>query len=259
MHLGEVPEEVFQQELLKYLQRRAKDPEAKRVKAQFEYNGKKYTFQRSNSSSGFQIKHSDERVAKEQRRSENLNQVPLGEIEKLMIANYYGEAARRGLHVDHRYPAARGGYHHPSNLGLMIPKENLRKGDQVGGNYKYEPFLEFSTREDLSMRRTAEQGKPPELSNTTASSPEQPETGTRGFDKSVKPSFETSAPQSRDDLFIGLMSLGNEALRIAQNGKDEVNYKGITPMDALSIMQKGYGITRAVLSGIGAVSGLQTR
>ena len=35
MHLGEVPEEIFQQELLKYLQRKEESPDAKRVKAQF--------------------------------------------------------------------------------------------------------------------------------------------------------------------------------------------------------------------------------
>lgn len=213
-HLGEVPEDIFQQQLFEYLKRKEENPDSPRVKAQFEYNGKKYTIQRANTSSGFQLKRSEERVAKEQRRRENLNQVPLGEIEKLMIANYYGEAAKRGLHVDHRYPAAKGGYHHPSNLGLMMPKENLRKGDQVGGNYKYEPFLEFSTREDLSMKRTAKQGKPPKRAKTTASSPEKPETGTRGFSvPELGIQAYVTPPQSSEDLSIPVMS-ANDALKI---------------------------------------------
>jgi hypothetical protein len=139
-HLGEVPEEVFQEELFKYLTRKEESPDAKRVKAQFSYGGKNYTFQKSKASSGYQIKRSSERVAKEARRRESLSKPKLSSIEKMMVKNIYDEAAKRGLHVDHVDPAAIGGMHHPYNLKLMQPAENLKKGERIGGQYKYEPL-----------------------------------------------------------------------------------------------------------------------
>jgi hypothetical protein len=142
-HLGEVPEEVFQKELFNYLKRKKENPDAKRVKAQFSYEGKNYTFQKSNSSSGYQIKRSSERVAKHaKRRGKARNQaIPLGEVEKMMVDNYYQEAQKRGLQVDHKIPISRGGPSNaPWNLGLMIPEENAAKADRIGGQYKYEPL-----------------------------------------------------------------------------------------------------------------------
>jgi hypothetical protein len=140
---GEVPDDVFNAELLKYLKRIEANPDAKRVPSQFKYNNNKYYFERSQGTeSGFRVRRSADFVAKEQRRRENLNKPKLSEVERMMVQNYYDEAARRGLHVDHRYPAKHGGMHHPSNLGLMQPKENLRKGNAVGGNYQYEPLIE---------------------------------------------------------------------------------------------------------------------
>jgi hypothetical protein len=147
MHLGEVPEEVFQKELLDYLKRKEANPEAKRVKAQFNYKGKNYTFQRSAASSGYQIKRSSERVAKEAKRRGLYHDqaVPLGEIEQMMVDNYYEEAQKRGLQVDHKIPIARGGPSNaPWNLGLMTPKENAAKAERIGGSYVYEPFLKRS-------------------------------------------------------------------------------------------------------------------
>lgn len=143
MHLGEVPEEIFQQELFKYLQRKEENPDAKKVKAQFNYKGKNYTFQKSRSSSGYQIKHSSERVAKEaKRRGKTHDQaIPLGKIEQMMVDNYYEEAQKRGLQVDHKIPIARGGPSNaPWNLGLMTAEENAAKAERIGGQYKYEPL-----------------------------------------------------------------------------------------------------------------------
>lgn len=144
MHLGEVPEEIFQQELFKYLQRKEESPDAKRVKAQFSYEGKNYTFQKGRSSSGYQIKHSSERVAKEAKRRGLYHDqaVPLSEIEQKMVDNYYEEAQKRGLQVDHKIPIARGGPSNaPWNLGLMNPEDNAAKAERIGGNFKYQPFL----------------------------------------------------------------------------------------------------------------------
>jgi hypothetical protein len=143
-HLGEVPEEVFQEELFKYLERREANPDAKKVPAQFEYNNKKYYFERSPTESGFRVRRSADFVAKEQRRRESLSKPKLSSIEKMMVKNIYEEASQRGLHVDHVDPAKIGGMHHPYNLKLMQPTENIRKGSKVGGDYKYEPLIESS-------------------------------------------------------------------------------------------------------------------
>ena len=59
-----------------------------------------------------------------------------------MVDNYYEEAQKRGLQVDHKIPIARGGPSNaPWNLGLMNPKDNAAKAERIGGNFKYQPFL----------------------------------------------------------------------------------------------------------------------
>lgn len=148
---GEVPDEVFNRELIKYLQRRDANPNAKKVPAQFTYNGTKYYFESSPTESGYRVRRSADFVRKEQRRRENLNRPKLSSIEKMMVDNYYDEASRRGLQVDHTYPAKHGGMHHPSNLRLMQPKINAAKGDRVGGNYKTEPFIKPAPNGDLHI------------------------------------------------------------------------------------------------------------
>jgi len=145
MHLGEVPDSVFQQQLFDYLQRKEDNPDAKRVSAQFEYNGTKYTFQRASSSSGFQIKRSSERVAKEAKRrvAEGKQTVKLSSAEQMMVDNIYDEASKRNLDVDHVYPVSKGGpTNAPWNLKLMQPDLNSAKGAQVGGNWQYEPLMQ---------------------------------------------------------------------------------------------------------------------
>lgn len=148
---GEVPDEVFNRELIKYLQRRDANPNAKKVPAQFTYNGTKYYFESSPTESGYRVRRSADFVRKEQRRRENLNRPKLSSIEKMMVDNYYDEASRRGLQVDHTYPAKKGGMHHPSNLRLMQPKVNAAKGSRVGGNYKTEPFIKPAPNGDLHI------------------------------------------------------------------------------------------------------------
>ena len=142
MILGEVPIDVYQRELKAYLERRSASND-KRVPAQFTYNGKNYTFQKGGS--GYQLKHSAERVQKEQnRRGRALNQqIALSSIEQMMVDNIYDEASKRGLHVDHKIPIAAGGpANAPWNLGLMTGEENSAKGDRQGGRWRYQPLLE---------------------------------------------------------------------------------------------------------------------
>jgi hypothetical protein len=142
MYLGEVPKSVYDKELAAYLKRRQKS-DAKRVTAQFEYKGKKYTFQKAGS--GYQLKHSGERVQKEAKRrvAEGKQTIQLSSAEQMMVDNVYEEASKRGLAVDHVYPVARGGpTNAPWNLKLMQPEINSAKGAKVGGNWQYEPLIQ---------------------------------------------------------------------------------------------------------------------
>ena len=142
MYLGEVPEDVYERELAAYKKRRSASND-KRVLAQFTYNGKNYTFQKGGK--GYQLKHSAERVQKEQnRRGRALNQqIALSSIEQMMVDNIFEEANRRGLHVDHKIPIAAGGPSNaPWNLGLMTGEENSAKGDRQGGRWRYQPLIE---------------------------------------------------------------------------------------------------------------------
>jgi hypothetical protein len=142
MYLGEVPEDVYKRELEAYKVRRAESPD-KKVRAQFNYNGINYTIQKGGS--GYQLKHSAERVQKHQRRiGRQLNQsVALSSIEQMMVDNIYEEANKRGLHVDHKIPLAAGGpANAPWNLGLMTEHENTSKGDRQGGSWRYQPLLD---------------------------------------------------------------------------------------------------------------------
>ena len=141
MYLGEVPKKVYDKELKAYLERRRKS-NAKRVPAQFEYNGKKYTFQKAGQS--YQVKHAGERVLKEAKRrvTESKQTVKLSSIEEMMVENLYDEASKRNLAVDHVFPVAKGGpANAPWNLKLMEPSINSAKGAKIGGNWKYEPLI----------------------------------------------------------------------------------------------------------------------
>ena len=139
---GEVPDNVFNKEVAKYLKRVDANTTSKNTQAQFTYNGKKYYLERSPTPSGFRVRRSADFAAKEQRRRLLLSKPKLSSIEKMMIDNIYDEASKRGLEVDHRIPAKLRGMHHPSNLGLMTRKENGRKGSKTGPGFKYEPLIE---------------------------------------------------------------------------------------------------------------------
>jgi hypothetical protein len=139
---GEVPDNVFNKEVSKYLKRVEANTTSKNTQAQFTYKGKKYYLERSPTQSGFRVRRSADFAAKEQRRRLLLSKPKLSSIEKMMIDNIYDEASKRGLEVDHRIPAKLKGMHHPSNLGLMTRKENGRKGSKTGPGFKYEPLIE---------------------------------------------------------------------------------------------------------------------
>ena len=191
-HLGEVPEEVFQEELFKYLERREANPDAKKVPAQFEYNNKKYYFERSPTESGFRVRRSADFVAKEQRRRKSLSKPKLSSIEKMMVKNIYEEASQRGLHVDHVDPAKIGGMHHPYNLKLMQPTENIRKGSKIGGDYRYEPLLEQS-KGAVRVSKPAVPAAPPVQAKRKPTKPAKPSRKAIAF-KGGSVSFSSATP-----------------------------------------------------------------
>lgn len=53
--------------------------------------------------------------------------------EKLTIETLYTTAQKLGLHVDHIKPLSKGGLHTPSNLQLLSPEENMKKGAKYEG------------------------------------------------------------------------------------------------------------------------------
>lgn len=50
--------------------------------------------------------------------------------ERLTIETLYTTSQKLGLHVDHIKPLSKGGLHEPSNLQLLTPRDNLRKGSK---------------------------------------------------------------------------------------------------------------------------------
>lgn len=69
------------------------------------------------------------RVSTAKRRANKLNLTPnLDWAEKLVIETLYLTAHNCKLHVDHIKPLSKGGLHHPSNLQLLTPEDNLKKG-----------------------------------------------------------------------------------------------------------------------------------
>lgn len=115
----------------------------------------------------------------------------------------------------------------PGNLQYLTPADNKLKNQESRRLQRYlgsrealgmspsarRPDL-ITVGEDLSIRRTAKQGKPPKRAKTTASSPEKPETGTRGFSvPELGIQAYVTPPQSSEDLSIPVMS-ANDALKI---------------------------------------------
>ena len=157
-----VPEEVFQRELFKYLERKESNPNALRNQAHFTYNGIQYTFERGNGPyhSGYQIKTSSGQAAKEASRNGQKNNTKLSEGEKLFRQNLYDIASERNiaegrtgsnkLEVDHLRALARDGPDHPAFMRLMERGENGRKSADIDYyKYKYEPLLPSSGLQNL--------------------------------------------------------------------------------------------------------------
>ena len=141
LRLGKVPESVFQKELTRYL--KEKQSGTTKARASFKYNGETFAIH-DKGSGNYQLdpqpRRTKQNVVREGRKTSQA--VKLSSIEQKMVDNYYDEASKRGLEVEHRIPLAKGGPSNaPWNLGLMKPKENRRKGDTVGGNWRYEPFV----------------------------------------------------------------------------------------------------------------------
>jgi len=141
LRLGKVPESVFQKELNRYL--KEKQSGTTKATASFTYNGERFSIHKDGRG-GWKLDPQSRRTAQQAaREGRKANQsVKLSSIEQKMVDNYYDEASKRGLQVDHRIPLAAGGPSNaPWNLGLMKSKENKRKSDTVGGRWKYEPFM----------------------------------------------------------------------------------------------------------------------
>jgi hypothetical protein len=79
----------------------------------------------------------------------------LTEEEKIQIANLYRYARKLARetgephHVDHIKPLSAGGEHHPSNLRVILAKDNLKKGSKYKGKdrlYKDDEKMEIATK-----------------------------------------------------------------------------------------------------------------
>lgn len=57
----------------------------------------------------------------------------LSSQEKMAIKELYKKAQKLGMHVDHIKPLAKGGEHCLSNLQLLTPEQNLKKGASYEG------------------------------------------------------------------------------------------------------------------------------
>lgn len=79
----------------------------------------------------------------------------LTEEEKIQIADLYRHARKltretgEPHHVDHIKPLSAGGEHHPSNLRVILAKDNLKKGSKYKGkdrSYKDHEKMEFANK-----------------------------------------------------------------------------------------------------------------
>jgi hypothetical protein len=141
MRLGKVPESVYQKRLKEYLNPRGDD---KKSRASFRYNGETYSIH-ADGRGGWKLDPQARRTEQQAQREgrKRGQEVKLSSAEKMMVDNYYQEASRRGLQVDHRIPLDKGGPSNaPWNLGLMTKRENQSKSNRIGGNWKYQPLID---------------------------------------------------------------------------------------------------------------------
>ena len=156
MYLGKVPKSVYDKELKAYLKRKQSARGARPVRATFEYKGEKFSWH-GDGKGGYkldpQAKRAQTQAVRKGRKTSQ--QIKLSTAEQMMVDNLFEEASRRGLQVEHKIPLSKGGPSNaPWNLGLMSGEENRRKGDIVGGNWRYEPLIELDfSKGSASTRR----------------------------------------------------------------------------------------------------------
>ena len=146
MYLGKVPKSVYDKELQAYLKRKQSARGSRPVKASFEYKGEKFSWH-GDGKGGYKLDPQAKRAQTQAIRKgrKTSQQIKLSSAEQMMVDNLFEEASRRNLEVEHKIPLSKGGPSNaPWNLGLMAPEENRRKGDIVGGNWKYEPLIELN-------------------------------------------------------------------------------------------------------------------
>lgn len=148
-----LPKEVAEEKIQAFKELREQFSHLKKLpngSAQFQYEDQTYTIKKNpKSSTGFQVVPAwrEARDAANRRGRKKKQEVKLSSAEQMMVDNYYEEASKRGLHVDHKAPLSKGGpSNHPAFLGLMTPEENGRKGDSIGGDFQYEPLIELASK-----------------------------------------------------------------------------------------------------------------
>ena len=174
-----VPKDVLERHVKAYEQLKVKHPEGSKMasgSAQFVHNGETYTLKKNHKHKiGWQAVPAwrERRDAATRRGKAQKQKIKLSSIEQMMVDNYYQEALKRGLVVDHIDPIAKGAPSNaPWNLQLLQDSVNAEKSDQRGGYFPREPFLvnEFTTGEDLSIDKF---GFPPDLNlGSTSTSPQ---------------------------------------------------------------------------------------
>ena len=131
---------------------------------QHTYNGVTYTGKLSGTTVSWPQSSYEAKVEGSRSRKGEQQKIKLSSIEQMMVDNYYQEAQKRGLHVDHRIPISAGGPSNaPWNIGLMQPEENLRKGDLQGNSYTYEPFLQSGGSAKLNVNAIMTRANMPAL------------------------------------------------------------------------------------------------
>ena len=229
-----VPKDVLERHVESYEQLKAKYPGASKMasgSAQFVYNGETYTLKKNHKmQGGWQAVPAwrERRDAATRRGKAQQQKIKLSSMEQLMVDNYYREAARRGLVVDHIDPIAKGAPSNaPWNLQLLQEAINAEKSDQRGGYFPREPFLvdEFTTGEDLAIRSF---GYPEEIqqgATTTAPSGSYTPIPLGGIDFSRIPQQTKTPPMTKIPPVTVMESNGQE------NGNGNGNGNGYTGLN----------------------------
>lgn len=214
-----VPKDVLERHVENYEQLKAKYPGASKMasgSAQFVYNGETYTLKKNHKmQGGWQAVPAwrERRDAATRRGKAQQQKIKLSSIEQMMVDNYYREAARRGLVVDHIDPIAKGAPSNaPWNLQLLQDAVNAEKSDQRGGYFPREPFLvdEFTTGEDLAIKSF---GFPEEIqqgATTTAPSESYTPIPLGGIDFSRIPQQTKTPPMTKIPPVTVMESNGKE-------------------------------------------------